>query len=186
MGLDMYLYKKSYVKNWEHNPADQKHSVSVTLGGSPRKDIKPERICFIEEEVAYWRKFNALHKYFVDNLGGGHDDCQEIYVGINDLKDLLEVLNQVKEILNNSEKVINTTVGWKGEPVEYETYACDDEINDIFPPTEGFFFGSTDIDKYFKRNVEDTIEVVTALISEYEESIDTPGVSFSFYYRASW
>lgn len=186
MGLDMYLYKKSYVKNWRDTPDELGHQVSVTLGGIPRKDIKPERLSYIEEEVAYWRKFNALHKYFVDTIGGGQDDCQEIYVGINDLIDLLEVLNKVKEILNNSQKVVNTTVGWKGEPVEYETYACVDEINDIFPPTDGFFFGSTDIDDYFKGNVESTIEVVTALISEYEEHIPTPGVSFSFYYQASW
>jgi hypothetical protein len=183
MGLDMYLYKKSYVKNWNSTPDERKHDVSITMGGAPIKHIKPERICYIEEEVAYWRKFNALHKYFVDNYGGGNDDCQEIYISTQDLRDLLEVLNQVLGILEGADKVSNTTKDWKGNEVQYFTYDCLDQINDIFPPTDGFFFGSTDINDWFKKDVENTIEVISALIAEYEEN---PETSFSFYYQASW
>jgi len=36
MGLDMYLYKKSYVKNWNHTPDEQKHSITVRIGGKIR------------------------------------------------------------------------------------------------------------------------------------------------------
>ena len=28
------------------------------------------------EEVAYWRKFNALHNWFVQNCQDGVDECQ--------------------------------------------------------------------------------------------------------------
>jgi len=34
MGLDMYLYKKTYVKHWEHN-GDDNYKVSVTKAGKP-------------------------------------------------------------------------------------------------------------------------------------------------------
>jgi len=29
MGLDMYLYKKTYVQNWEHQTPEQRHTISV-------------------------------------------------------------------------------------------------------------------------------------------------------------
>ncbi len=35
---------------------------------------------FRKLNVAYWRKNNAVHKWFVDNLNNGEDDCQEYYV----------------------------------------------------------------------------------------------------------
>ena len=45
MGLDMYLTKKTYVKNWNHMSDDEKHNVSVE--GKSAKEIKPERITHI-------------------------------------------------------------------------------------------------------------------------------------------
>ena len=68
MGLDMYLSKKTYVKNWDYNEANPKHFVSVKKDGTLRSDIKPERVSYIVEEVAYWRKFNALHNYIVEKV----------------------------------------------------------------------------------------------------------------------
>ena len=67
----MYLYKKTYVQNWEHTSPEKKHTISIKKGGKVRKDIKPERICYITEQIAYWRKFNALHGWFIENCGGG-------------------------------------------------------------------------------------------------------------------
>ena len=61
MGLDMYLYKKSYVKNWQHMKPESLHKITIKKGGKVRKDIKTDRITYIIEEVAYWRKANAIH-----------------------------------------------------------------------------------------------------------------------------
>ena len=33
MGLDMYLTRKKYVKNWEHTPEEQKHNVKISRNG---------------------------------------------------------------------------------------------------------------------------------------------------------
>ena len=80
MGLDMYLYKKHYVKNWDWMADHEKHTISVKKGKKKLDHIKPDRICYVMEQVMEWRKFNALHKWFVDNVQEGVDDCKECFV----------------------------------------------------------------------------------------------------------
>ena len=43
-----------------------------------------------EEELMYWRKANAIHKFFVDNAAHGVDDCQPVQVTLDVLKDLID------------------------------------------------------------------------------------------------
>lgn len=142
MGLDMYLNKKSYVQNWDHQKPEEKHQITVKKGGKARKDIQPKRISYITEQVAYWRKFNALHAWFVQNCQGGVDECQESYVSIEKLKELLAALEQVIADKNSATKVL--------------------------PTQGGFFFGGTDYDDYYFQDVKDTIKVLKALIKESE------------------
>jgi hypothetical protein len=187
MGLDMYLYKKTYVKNWEHTAKEFKHSFSVKIGGKVRKDIKPERISYITEEVAYWRKFNALHGWFISNCADGKDECQEIYVDRDKMEELLGVLKQVSKLLNNSKTVVKVLQDWNGKDYEVTTFDCEDEVKNIFSPTQGFFFGSDEIDGYYKEEVEETIETIDGLLKETENEDAVKGLySGDFYYRASW
>jgi hypothetical protein len=51
MGLDMYLKKHTYVKNWEHMSANEKTKVVVTKNRKPHPNIKPERVSYIIEDV---------------------------------------------------------------------------------------------------------------------------------------
>ena len=178
MGLDMYFYKKTYVKNWDHFKA--KDRVQISIQGGRGANIKPERISYIVEEVAYWRKFNALHGWFVENCGGGVDKCQEINVSNKDLEDLLEILNKVKSVIEVAKVVKKVEVDWNNNEYEVEVYDCEDMINDLFPPTKGFFFGSTEIDSYFKDDVFGTIDILTNLLNENKSHDST------FYYQASW
>jgi len=154
MGLDMYLNKKSYVKNWNHQTPEEKHKVIVKKAGKVRKDIKPERISYITEQVGYWRKFNALHGWFVENCQGGKDECQESYVSTEKLKELLESL---KAVIKNK-----------------------DSADEVLPSRGGFFFGGTDYDEYYFKEVKETIKLLEGLLKESEE------VECDFYYQASW
>jgi hypothetical protein len=95
MGLDMYLRKKTYVKNWEHTPDDQKHQVTVLKGGTTVTSINPDRVSYITEEVGYWRKANQIHRWFVDNVQEGNDDCGSYYVDREKLEELLDLVNDV-------------------------------------------------------------------------------------------
>lgn len=153
MGLDMYLYKKHYVKNWDYMSDNEKHTISIKKGKKKLDHIKPDRVCSVVEEVMYWRKFNALHKWFVDNVQEGVDDCKECFVDESDLKMLLETLTYV--------------------------YENKDSAETILPTSQGFFFGSDDIDEYYWEEVKSTIIQLKDLLEE-----DNKGASF--YYRSSW
>jgi hypothetical protein len=160
MGLDMYLNKKTYVQNWNHNPSEEHHQIEVKRGGVIRTDIKPSRITYIVEQVGYWRKFNALHGWFVDNCGRGVDECQEIYVEEEKLEELLETLKEVSSDFTKS--------------------------SELLPPTQGFFFGSDEVDEYYKQDVNSTIEVIEEVLKEHELSKQYGLHSGDFYYQASW
>ena len=73
--------------------------------------------------------------------------------------------------------------GWRnGEDymVDVEVYDNADEIMELLPPTQGFFFGSDTIDEWYKEQIEDTIKVL-------EEEINFNTDSYPEYeYYASW
>jgi len=136
----MYLYKKHYVKNWDWMADHEKHTISLKKGKKKLDHIKPDRVCSVVEEVMYWRKFNALHKWFVDNVQEGVDDCKESFVDESDLKMLLETLTYV--------------------------YENKDTAETILPTAQGFFFGSDDIDEYYWEEVKSTIIQLKDLLEE--------------------
>jgi len=140
MGLDMYLYKKHYVKNWDWMSDNERHTISVKKGKKKLDHIKPDRICYVMEQVMEWRKFNALHKWFVDNVQEGVDDCKECFVDESDLKMLLETLTYV--------------------------YENKDTAETILPTAQGFFFGSDEIDEYYWEEVKSTIIQLKDLLEE--------------------
>lgn len=140
MGLDMNLYKKSYVKNWNFMTPEERHEIIVKKNGKIREDIQPERISEIVEEVAYWRKFNALHKWFVDNCQDGNDDCRESYIPRKSLENLLEKLKRID--------------------------ADNSLAETLLPSQPGFFFGGIEYDEWYFQDVKETIDTLDALLKE--------------------
>ena len=90
MGLDMYLSKKTYVKQWDFQNEEEKTKVSVTKNGEPIKEIKSERVSYIQEELMYWRKANQIHGWFVINTNEIIEDVK-YSVTKTDLEVLLEI-----------------------------------------------------------------------------------------------
>jgi len=177
MGLDMYLSKKTYVKgytitinkNGETNP-------SLKTSNSMDLNIKQERITYIVEEVAYWRKFNALHKWFIDNCS--ENDCDShIFVYKENLNEALITLKKVHNLILQSEKT-KKIIFYAGDMVEIEGYSNEEEISDLLPTERGFFFGSTEIDEYYAEMVEETIGIFEDLLTEEDDAV--------FIYEASW
>jgi hypothetical protein len=181
MGLDMYMSKKTYVKQWSHNKPEEQFNVEVKKGGEPFNKIKTDRVSYVVEEVSYWRKFNALHNWFVNECGDGEDNCQEIYIG-EKLPELLETLHKVKEVYENSpKKKVQVESGWSnGEKsfVEVEVPEDTDTLDELFPTSSGFFFGGTEYDEYYIEQVNETIELIEGLLKEDENG--------DYYYQASW
>jgi hypothetical protein len=152
MGLDSYLYKKNYVRQGEWVKPEYRTEVEVKTGGEIDKTIKPERIRYIVEEVAYWRKANQIHNWFVKNVQDGVDNCQNSYVSRDNLQELLDVCNQV--IADNS------------------------LAETLLPTGSGFFFGSTEYDEWYFKDISNTIVYLTEILED--ESAD------EFEYYASW
>lgn len=185
MGLDMYLYKKTYVQNWAHQKTQ--HKITVKFGTKVRKDIKPERICYITEQVAYWRKFNALHNWFVEECGKGIDECQDIHVSDKKLVELVEILKTVKASLDKSGfKTVKVKTGWaNGQEIyeDIEVYADTSVAEDLLPTAEGFFFGGTEYGKWYYEDLTETINNLELIL---KEPVEEGCYSGDFYYRASW
>lgn len=182
MGLDMYLYKKTYVSNWSDTPAEEQHSVEVKLGGVQDPSIKPERISHITEEVMYWRKANQIHGWFCNKTQEIADNL--IYqVDREDLEDLLLDCKKVLQILKTAPKGTTQVLGgWKDGEEYYrdvEVYTDIPEVLEILPPCEGFFFGSNEVDDYYKETIEFTIKFL-------EEELSLPVGSTDYEYHASW
>jgi len=164
--------------------AKELHKISVKLGNKIRKDIKPERITYITQEMGYWRKFNALHGWFITNCANGVDECQEIHVPIEKIKDVLAVLHEVNNILNKSALAVKLVKNLNGESYE-NVYDREEEVRNVLPPTQGFFFGGIEIDEWFKESVEKSIKIFTEVLEE-EDIAQSYGSYNEFYYRASW
>lgn len=141
MGLDMYLTREVYIGDkWEGD--ENKHVKAVCP--ETRPDFKPGtfkgRIGTIEYDAAYWRKANHIHKWFVDNVQEGKDDCERYFVEVDQLKQLIKTCENV---LKNRKKA-----------------------PEILPTGEGFFFGSTAYDKYYFADCQNTIDMLTAELGE--------------------
>lgn len=153
MGLDMSLYRKAYVRNYKHTKPEERHTVTVSREAGTA--IKPERIAYITEYVAYWRKANQIHKWFVDTTQEGKDEGQESDVSRAQLLALLDLCKQVLADHALAKKLL--------------------------PTQSGFFFGSTEYDEGYYKDLEDTISMLEPLLAETgDEWI------YSFHYSASW
>jgi len=146
MGLDMYLYAEKYVPgtNWTRDengvpspvPNAEFEQVMNTAGLAP-EDVRSEfPSARLSVQVAYWRKANAIHQWFVDNCGDGEDECKPYDVSRDDLTLLLRSV----------------------------TEALDTRDGSVLPPQGGFFFGSTEIDEWYWEALTETQSILTAIL----------------------
>ena len=107
------------------------------------------------EEVASWRKANAIHGWFTRHLMFRELPDTESYMFSGKIlsklaEDCKTVLDAIKPILKFKEILT------KGDPGY-------DVARRLLPPTKGFFFGGTDIDRYYAEELEETIEIIKKL-----------------------
>lgn len=136
-------------------------------------------------EIAYWRKANAIHKWFVDNVQDGIDDCRQSVVTREQLNELLEVCKKVVEsatlidgtISNGSHMSPETNGKWVDDYIEGKVIENPEVIEKLLPTQGGFFFGSTGYDEYYFQDVKETVvQLQKALALEFKE----------FVYQSSW
>lgn len=126
MGLDMYLNAKRYL--W-HSEDELAKKIADNF-----PEIGDKRVKEISVEAAYWRKANSIHKWFVDNVQNGTDDCGNYEVSKEHLEALLAL---VEEVLANRKQASNK-----------------------LPTASGFFFGKTDYDEWYFSDLESTRDMI--------------------------
>jgi len=152
----MYLTKKIYVKNWEHTPNERRSELSLKKGS---KTIDTKKATHVEVEVAYWRKANMIHQWFVENVQEDVDNCAQYYVDYKQLVELYKICIGIKELFEQY-----------GASEKFEKLA-----KEVLPTTEGFFFGNYEYAEEYMTDIESTIDQLKD-ISKDEE----------YYYQSSW
>ena len=162
MGLDMYLTGKQYVSTYDYNEKDvvlQKtlQSTLAKIHKEQDRQVIPYQVQYIEYKIMQWRKANQIHKWFVDNVQDGEDDCREYYVDEEQCKELLRLCNIVIDNRGNLKKTQET-----------------------LPPQSGFFFGSTEVDEYYYEDIKETAIALKAVLdSDLHANLE-------IYYSSSW
>jgi len=149
MGLDMYLTAEKYL--FSFNETDKAKADAIAQTVDTRRRVKSVQI-----EAAYWRKANAVHSWFVNNVQNGVDDCESYRVSRSYLIELRDLCRQIYELK--------------------DTKRAESEL----PPCAGFFFGSTEVGQDYWDDLASTDEQLTAALTD-ESLLDC-----DFYYRASW
>lgn len=192
MGLDMYLSAKKYVSGWkfEGNEDTSEYDTLLKMYGMERCDGSPSG--YVELNVGYWRKANAIHGWFVRECAEGVDNCQPIYL---ERDKLLALKNLCLAALAKKPASFPQPVASVGTPInspmdlitaikqEWEVQTHEAEFNDpddLDPlrPTSGFFFGNTEKNEWYYEDLSETVEIIDRALSLGDE--------WRFIYQASW
>ena len=147
MGLDMYLHARRYLSDRALSTPEERKLFQTI---SSMLDVQKEDLSCGRDSggfnimIGYWRKANAIHQWFVDNVQGGQDNCATYYVSHERLKQLREICTKV----------------------------LDDRDAKLLSPASGFFFGSTDVDEYYFECIQHTIDVINKCLQPKYEGWD--------------
>jgi len=162
MGLDQYLTAKKYVSKWDYSNNYKDKNITQEY-----QDLLPMDAPDINKygqfagisvayPAGYWRKANAIHNFFVREVGEGVDECQEMLVERFVLAELRYRCARVLEADNMEEKA---------QEIGLETVS-------------GFFFGDNEYTDWYKEDLKLTIEIIDHVLTLPEE--------YSLHYQASW
>lgn len=152
--------------------------------GLPRCDSSPSLT--LRATVAYWRKANAIHRWFVEHVQDGNDDCRRAYVTRDQLAELIAACRAVLDSVETVEgRVAEGSTHYPDGRVEHHSRAgavvAQRGIAAATLPTQGgFFFGKTDYDEDYLADLRDTLRQVEPLLSEEFHR------KFEVYYHSSW
>ena len=145
MGLDQYLYAKRFASGSPYGGAEDRE-----LFASIMELVKVDEYVDVDfpsahigVKVAYWRKANAIHSWFVQNCQEGEDNCQTVYVPREQLAELRDVCRKV--------------------------LADPSLASELLPTADGFFFGGTDYDEWYLNSLRYTALTLDKLLTMPED-----------------
>ena len=167
MGLDQYITirhkstNNSY-KRWnDYWKMSREEREGVREPNEPSKDLI----------LGYFRKHNNIHKWFVNNIQNGVDDCGRYEVSLSKIKELKELCEKIMSFVTKetpAPKFIEDLNGIKHEVWQVDNYTITEEglefVKENLPSQSGCFFGSTEYDNDYFWTVENAINVLTQVI----------------------
>jgi hypothetical protein len=186
MGLDMYLEAKiSFYTEYDKNGKRTDLPKAKRIRHIFPEMFKTGNLNYIKVsfEAGYWRKANHIHKWFVENIQDGNDDCGDYDVPREDLKRLLAICREVlsSSITKKGKVYAGTKIENGKEEILYEDGKLikNPEVADSLLPTRsGLFFGSPDYDEYYLEDVRKTIKIIERCLKLPDE--------WDFKYHSSW
>lgn len=170
MGLDMYLeIRKNEFCSKYHKDKGSRLKRVYPKDITDFIPVKPDDMTISRKtnyEVGYWRKANQIHNWFIQNCadkdecGDPIDDCRPIEITVNKLEKLLKTCKQV--------------------------LADHSLASSLLPTQSGFFFGPTDYDEYYFKDIEDTIEIIEPVLKFAKHKLKIKDYAWEVYYQASW
>lgn len=130
MGLDMYLNKEFYAS--KHTKPEVYKELKKNKGFEDCESITISGI------IICWRKANMIHKWFVNNVQDGVDECNRFYVPHEKLKELLSLV----------------------------TEAIEEKDTGALPTQEGFFFGSVEYGEDYWADLEFTKSNLIKIVND--------------------
>lgn len=156
MGLDQYLRASEYVSRgdyFEDENGDYKlreselfKQVVEQFEATNAIDTNGFAGISVELPMGYWRKANQIHRWFVDNVQDGEDNCGSYYVSRDDLE---ELRSACLEVITDPDKAM-----------------------DLLPPQEGFFFGGYEVDEWYFQQLLDTVDILNRCLSSKFSSFE--------------
>lgn len=161
MGLDMYLRAEKYVSGYDWTEQEEKDVFAKVVEATGAKElVAPDSPSLtVSVTIAYWRKANAIHRWFVENVQEGVDDCRAYAVSRDQL---LELRAECAKVLDAG----NLAAAGK----------------ESLPTQSGFFFGATDYDQWYEDDLKSTVEQIDRVLA-YEQA---EGRRWWIEYQSSW
>lgn len=95
------------------------------------------------KEVAYFRKANLLVRYFNYKENCTYQELSK---------------EKVESLVEDCQKVLDLYQKYQGEDIT-------DKLEELLPTTSGFFFGRTDYDKWYFKDVENVLNEFTKILT---------------------
>jgi hypothetical protein len=142
MGLDMSLSGRRYLRSFNKDDISKQKAIQDLF--EELNDIKgsfdgESPVNGIIVELGYWRKANHIHRWFVQNVQAGVDDCRSYTVSKEQLYQLKEVCERV--------------LGFK--------HLAEQQL----PRSQGFSFDNYSYDEWYYSDIEKTIIIIDNCLS---------------------
>jgi hypothetical protein len=115
---------------------------------------------YYAEDDAYFRKVNCIYAYFQERL-----EDEACFVDEYDLEDIIDRCDQILKGVNLRKEI---------------PYEAINRGKELLPTQGGFFFGSTEYDKWYFADVKDIRKQMKKLLRKYDKSNDLMYVLMSW------